>query len=247
MSTIIFYDIPSKLPGNVWSPNTQKTRFTLNYKRIPFTTVWWEFDEIESKAKETGIPPTGKKQDGSPLYTIPAIYDPATKKYIADSVLIAEYLDEQYPNTPRLIPDGTLALQHAYITALFTKLGAALPLVPYATVKIMNPSSAKFLRNRFEADGKTVEEKVLKGDELKGQWAKVKESFGDVAGWIKKSEGPFLGGDKPIFADFETAGWLFFLRAILGKDDGLWQDFLTWNDGVLGKFVGAVEQYQSYE
>ncbi|KAF9531525.1 hypothetical protein CPB83DRAFT_786941 [Crepidotus variabilis] len=31
---IIFYDIPSKLPGCAWSPNTWKIRFYLNYRRI---------------------------------------------------------------------------------------------------------------------------------------------------------------------------------------------------------------------
>ncbi|KAF8628761.1 hypothetical protein AX15_003734 [Amanita polypyramis BW_CC] len=247
MSTIIFYDIPSVLPGKVWSPNTQKTRFTLNYKRIPFTTVWWEFNEIESKSKELGILPTGKKADGSPLYTLPAIYDPSTKKYISDSILIAEYLDEQYPNTPRVIPDGTLALQHAYVAAFSSKFAVAFPLLPDAEIKILNASSVKHIRNGVEADGKTIEEKALKGDERKEQWTKVKGSLSDVAGWIQKSGGPFLGGDKPIFSDFETAGWIFFLRAIFGKDSEFWRDLLTWNDGRLGKFIGDIEQYQSYE
>ncbi|KAF8628760.1 hypothetical protein AX15_003733 [Amanita polypyramis BW_CC] len=247
MSTIIFYDIPSVLPGKVWSPNTQKTRFTLNYKRIPFTTVWWEFNEIESKSKELGIHPTGKKADGSPLYTVPAIYDPTTKKYIANSILIAEYLDKQYPDSPRVIPDGTVALQHAYGTAFSPKFRVAYPLLFDAELKILNPPSAKYFRGKFETDGKTIEEKALKGDERREQWIKVKESLSDVAGWIQKSSGPFLGGHKPVFSDFETAGWLFFLRAVLGKDSEFWQDFLTWNDGYLGKYVDAFEQYQSYE
>ena len=28
---IIFYDIPSTLPGKAWSPNTWKTRYVMNY------------------------------------------------------------------------------------------------------------------------------------------------------------------------------------------------------------------------
>ncbi|KAF8628762.1 hypothetical protein AX15_003735 [Amanita polypyramis BW_CC] len=235
MSTIIFYDIPSRLPGKVWSPNPQKTRFTLNYKRIPFTTI------------KLGILPTGEKPDGSPFYSLPAIYDPAIKRYIADSILIAEYLDEQYPDTPRVIPDGTVALQYAFITAFSIKFSPALSLSLDSAIKILNPSSVKHMRSRFEEDGKTIEEKALKGDDFKVQWAKLEESLGDVAGWIQKSGGPFLGGDKPVFSDFEVAGYLFCLRAIFGKDSDLWQDFLTWDDGGLGKFIAAIEQYQSYE
>ncbi|KAF8721476.1 hypothetical protein AX14_010318 [Amanita brunnescens Koide BX004] len=245
-NVIILYDIPSKLPDKAWSPNVLKTRFTLTYKGIPFVSEWWDFEEIEPKSKELGIAPTGKKPDGSPHYTLPAIYDPATKKYISDSILIAEYLDKEHPNTPRLIPDGTLALQHAYPTAFSTQFNAAGPLIPDPLIKILNPSNEKHIRTKVEKGGTTVEEMGLKGDARKEQWAKAKANFSVVDGWIQKSGGTFLGGDKPIFADFATAGWIFFLRAILGKDSELWQEFLTWDDGRWGKYVSAVEQYLCY-
>ncbi|KAF8625609.1 hypothetical protein AX17_006795 [Amanita inopinata Kibby_2008] len=248
MSTIIFYDIPSKLPDNLFGPNTQKTRFTLRYKGLPFKTEWIEFSDIEPKCKELGIAPTAKKPDGSPRYTVPAIYDPSTKKYIADSILIAEYLDEQYPNTPRLIPDGTKALQHAYNAAFATQFGPVLAIVLPAVIKVVNPPSEKFLRAVMEADGKTVEEKEPKGEERKAIWQTFKENMHVVDGWIQRNGGGvFLGGDKPIFADFEMAGFIFTIRAALGKDSELWKEFERFDEGRWGKFVEAVEKYQSYD
>ncbi|KAF8625610.1 hypothetical protein AX17_006796 [Amanita inopinata Kibby_2008] len=246
MSTITFFDIPCKLSDNLWSPNTQKTRFTLNYKGLPFKTEWVEFPDIEAKCKELGIPATAKKPDGSPRYTVPAIYDTSTKKYVADSILIAEYLDKQYPNTPRLIPEGTKALQHAYIAAFATQFGSVFPVILGPLLKVLNPPSEKFIRAGVEADGKPAEEKVPKGEAFKEAWVKVKESFTMVDGWIQKSGGVFLGGDKPVFADFEMAGYIFTMRAVWGKDSELWKEFEGFNEGRWGKFVTAVEKYQSY-
>lgn len=56
----------------------------------------------------------GAKPDtmaGKPWYTLPIIYDPSTDRVVADSLEIAKYLDEQYPETPNVIPPGTDALQ----------------------------------------------------------------------------------------------------------------------------------------
>ena len=222
-------------------------RFTLAYKGIPFVSEWWDFDKIEPKSKELGIAPTGKKPDNSPRYTLPAIYDPATKKYISDSILIAEYLDKEYPNTPRLFPDGTLALQHAYGTAFSTRFGAVGPLIQDLVIKILSPSGEKHIRARVrERFGKAIEETSLKGDARKEQWEKARANLSIVDGWIQKSGGTFFGGDRPIFIDFETAGWIFFLRTVLGEDSDEWQQFLTWDNGRWSKFVSAVEQYLSY-
>ena len=41
---------------------------------------------------------------GEVKYTVPVIYDPATKRVIKDSFEIAKYLDEQYPDRPTLLP-----------------------------------------------------------------------------------------------------------------------------------------------
>ncbi|KAH0826287.1 hypothetical protein J3R83DRAFT_5763 [Lanmaoa asiatica] len=117
---IINYDIPSITPGRTWSPNTMKTRFAnqhpttrvvvvepqnltdhhirlrycLGYKQLLFTTVWVEFPDIAGLLQSKGVT--------HPTYTLPAIKDPNTGTFIMDSLAIATYLDETYPETPNV-------------------------------------------------------------------------------------------------------------------------------------------------
>ena len=95
----------------------------MDYKRLPYKTVFVEFSEIARVSQEIGAKPTGTWPDGSPKYTVPAIYDPSTKTAVSDSVAIAQYLDATYPDTPRVIPEGTEAFQETVLVALRTVVG----------------------------------------------------------------------------------------------------------------------------
>ncbi|TFY51247.1 hypothetical protein EVJ58_g10668, partial [Rhodofomes roseus] len=96
---IILYDIPSTVPGNAWSANTWKTRFALNYKGIPYRTQWVEYPDIAPLLTSLGVSPNTPSTWTFP-YTLPAIYDPRTRTVLMDSIKIARYLDETYPDTP---------------------------------------------------------------------------------------------------------------------------------------------------
>jgi glutathione S-transferase len=51
------------------------------------------------------------------------IQDPSTGKTVGDTFEIAQYLDEEYPHGPRLIPPSTTALHRAfniYVDNIFT-------------------------------------------------------------------------------------------------------------------------------
>ena len=39
-------------------------RYALNYKKLPYKTVWVEFHEIEPAAKKVGAKPTRTKPNG---------------------------------------------------------------------------------------------------------------------------------------------------------------------------------------
>lgn len=88
----------------------------MEYKQIPYRTIWLEYPEIEPTLRGIGAKPSGVKPDGSPWYTIPVIADeihpgPDGKPtVVVDSWDIAEYLDEKFPDRP-LFPAGTKALQ----------------------------------------------------------------------------------------------------------------------------------------
>ncbi|KIM41199.1 hypothetical protein M413DRAFT_72542, partial [Hebeloma cylindrosporum] len=127
--TVIFYDIPFIAPGKAWSPNTWKIRYCLHYKGTAHRTEWVEFPDIAPLCNELVIPPTGMNRDGIQRFTLPAIHDPATGLYLADSMLIAEYLDKRYPDKPRMFPENTMGLYMVFSTAAPFTLGPLLALI----------------------------------------------------------------------------------------------------------------------
>jgi glutathione S-transferase len=94
----------------------------LNYKKIPYTTVWVEYADIQTMSKEIGATTTEKRPTGEPRYTLPTIRNPATGEIIADSAKIIAYLEEKYPERP-LIPAGTLEQQLAFSGKIFGAIG----------------------------------------------------------------------------------------------------------------------------
>ena len=84
-------------------------RYALKYKGIPFVTEWCEFTALPDKLKAAGAPPNSIKEDGTETYRTPTIIDDSTGKGVTESMIIAEYLDETYPDKPLLFPPGTAA------------------------------------------------------------------------------------------------------------------------------------------
>ena len=62
---------------------------------MPFTTVWVELPDIAGFLQSKGAT--------HPPYTLPAIDDPNTGALVVDSLAIAAYLDETYPETPKVL------------------------------------------------------------------------------------------------------------------------------------------------
>jgi hypothetical protein len=97
-------------------------RLNLNYKRIPYKTVWVEYADIQHLLKDSGASPTDKRPDGTDRYTLPAIQDPATGQVITESFAIAQYLEKKYPDRP-VIPAGTDAQQSSFVQSILVLLG----------------------------------------------------------------------------------------------------------------------------
>jgi len=115
---ITFYDISSLLGLKTWSPNTWKPRLVLNYKQIPYKTVWVALSDVEDAVKKIGGKPTDVKPNkggGVPMYTLPAILDESgdTPVVVTDSTAIIEYLDAKYPDRP-VLPKSGKALEYAF-------------------------------------------------------------------------------------------------------------------------------------
>ncbi|KAI0356413.1 hypothetical protein OH77DRAFT_1401026 [Trametes cingulata] len=249
---IIFYDIPGKdvsLKG--WSPNTWKTRYTLNVKGIPYKTVWVEYPDIEAVLRKVGALPTEHKADGSPLYTLPAIYDPNTKTALADSAAIVRYLEKTYPDTPRLIPAGTDALHAAFNQAFKSVLGEDLHHVMVAAVanKLPPRSEAYFRATREVRFGAKLDELAPPGPKREKYWSGVQKAFHTYTQWLEAdgTDKLFFTGDKIAYADITVAGYLVWLRVILGADSKEWADLRSWEGGRWARFMDAFEKYETVD
>ncbi|OAX43975.1 hypothetical protein K503DRAFT_730497 [Rhizopogon vinicolor AM-OR11-026] len=243
-SPIIFYDIPSTLSVNAWSPNTWKTRYALNIKGVPYETVWVEYPDIEALAKKIGAPSTGTKDDGSPSYTLPIINDPNTGKVVSDSFLIAEYLDATYPGGNTLFPPGTKPLIAAFEGSVVGAIGGILPLQLALSCYILNPSSQKYFRATREATfGKKIEEFSPAGAHRDADWAKAKEGLVAVDGWFSKNGGgKFVMGDSISYADGVLGGWLAWVK-IINESSAAWEDLAAWHGGRWSTYLTNLQPF----
>ncbi|TFK32249.1 hypothetical protein BDQ12DRAFT_739525 [Crucibulum laeve] len=241
---ITFYDFASTLPGITFNPNTWKTRYSLNYKQIPYKTEWLEYSEIESVYKKLGIAPSAKKPDGSDFYTLPAIYDTSTNTGVSESLAIAAYLDKAYPAKPMLLPVGTEALQAAFVDAFSSKFGTSFRLFIPPVLEILHPSSVDFfIRSRTAAIGKPFLDTLPVGAEREAELKKFEAGLSAVDGWYQKNGGgPFIMGDTPSFADFVVGGFLGCGNAMANHIPE-WNDVLERDDGRWKKLGEALEKY----
>ncbi|KAI0720565.1 hypothetical protein C8T65DRAFT_735893 [Cerioporus squamosus] len=246
---IVLYDLPGNAAENkAWSPNTWKTRFSLNVKSIPYKTVWVEYPDIATLSKQIGVGPTTTNADGSPLYTLPAIYDPNSRTAVADSVAIARYLDRMYPSSgPMLIPRETDALHMAFIHAFRDAyMPDAAQLVLPATCAQLNPrSEAYFRRTREEWFNAKLEDFAPAGSEKRAQhWKGVEEALHTVKEWLGAdgTEKVHAMGDRVSFADVVVASYLIWMKLILGPDSKEWMDMMEWDGGYWERFMAEFVQ-----
>lgn len=162
--------------------------FILNYKRLPYGTVWVEFSDVEATLRMIGAPPTSKRSDGRPVYTLPVIVDPSWSQnaptILSNANVIAEYLESAYPARP-IFPEGSRALQTLfvhYIQDIFVK-----PLLP-----ILVPLTHQRLPERSQAHfrhgcGHTPSTTTLAGPQHEQAWAAVKEQFNFLATILDKN------------------------------------------------------------
>jgi len=244
---ITFFDIPSTFPAQAWSPNTWKTRFSLNYKGIPYKTAWIEYPDIEEHCKKLGIQAVDTKADGRPHYTLPAIYDSTTGLAIGDSIQIAEYLDKQYPDTPKLIPAGTEALQHAFHYAFGATSRAILPLVLFDINCRLHPVSQEYFeRTKGEEVGGHLEKIIPNKQVREEKWRAVQAEFDRLDSWLQKnSSGPFIMVDTISFADCTLAGCLLRLQIVWGENSEEWSRVKSWHRGRWVKFLDVMKPYMA--
>lgn len=217
----------------------------MNYKGIPHRTIFIEHHHVEARAKELGARPTAVKSwDGKdPFYTLPILNDPNTGATVSDSAAIIEYLDETYPETPRLNPKGCKTFQKAFKDALSSKLGAMWQFALAPTRAVLSPDAQAYFIKRWEfLCGKKFDDILPRGSIRDAEWEIFKNGLGEVDAWFKDDQ-KFVMEDALTVADLDLVGFLIWLKTIWGVDSTEWKNVSAWHDGRWGELVQNVEQY----
>lgn len=176
------------------------------------------------------------------MYTLPVIHDPNTGATVSDSVVIAEYLEKTYPNTPKVFPNETHGLQLAYLKTPL--LAPATAIVLPQTHKILNPPSEVFFRaTREKTFGRQMEDVPPRGEERVATWKQVEDNFAKVAQLYEKEGGPFMMGRTLSYADIVTGSMLVWVKLIFGEDSEEWKLIKGWQSGRWETLLKDMEKY----
>ncbi|TFK28928.1 hypothetical protein FA15DRAFT_664564 [Coprinopsis marcescibilis] len=258
---ITFYDIPCVDGPRPFSSNTLKTRFSLNYKGLPFETEWIEYCDMEALYQKFALAPARIDPDGRAVHSLPLIKDNSSGQdvFVADSLEIAKYLDKTYPDTPRLIPiseDGKdIAAQfqafeidwfmnHAlsFAPVLFKEVQSVLSQRGWDFFKVVRAVNVNAVRP--DRPISNLDELELSAEEKKEAWSKFKASFDfldDKFGG--KGNLTWYFGDDISFADFMVAGLLVCVKIVVGENSDDWKEILALNDGKWKLFLERLEKY----
>jgi len=251
MSThITFYDLTRTVPSDQspaeigWSPNTLKTRLGLAIKGLPFKTEWLQWLEIEPKSEGYNLP---AKVTGIP-YILPVIVDNKTGRVVRESLEIAKYLDEQYPDTPRLIPEHSAALQAVFVDQVAQPLVFAIfPVIINDILAQCDEKNAVYFReSRARLFGVKYEDLLATGEARVAKLNELKALLDKAATWIAHNgEGAVFvnGGDKPAHADTALAGVFLWTLRVVGKEHEVSKIILTANEGRWEKYLAALSPY----
>lgn len=226
-------------------------RFALNYKGIPYRTEWVEYPQIAPLLTSLGVEPYPAPTLRP--YTLPAIYDPRTQRALMDSIKIATYLDETYPDTPALLPPPTRAFHYVFQDALLRTVHERLIplLIPTCIVKLNPPSQLYFRETREVTFGCKVEE-LSPPEKRAEQWAAVEKGFSVLASWFEAAGDDrllIMGGDVSggvsgvCHADTAIAGLLMWIRQVYGEESKEWQRVENFDGGRWGHFLDYFEKW----
>ncbi len=195
------YDLAAADPRLRFSPYCWRSRMALAHKGLGVETIPWRFTDKDAIAF------SGQGR-------VPVLVDGDT--VVADSWEIAAYLDKAYPDRPALFGSDD-----ARGAALFVKRWtegqlhpALVRLIVADIVKILDPKDAGYFReSREKALGARLEDYVAaRADNLK----RLHEVLAPLRFTVKDI--PFLGGERPAYADYIVFGALQWARCSSPQD-----------------------------
>jgi glutathione S-transferase len=194
MGIVKFYDLLSVHPKVWWSTNTYKTRFVLNYKRIPYTVVGIHYPDIEETSKSLGLGPSDRR----PTWTLPIIeYEGSV---VRGSFDIAKFLDSKFRERPIVGIECEKSQEYVrktLVPAIWQMTG---PMVP----AILDQRDQEFFRRT----------RIL--PEREDNHVKVVEAIWPMIRGIK--EGGYIYGNEIHYADLVLGSILIWMLRTKAED-----------------------------
>lgn len=191
-----------------------------------------------------GAPPTSILPDGKPRYTAPTITDSKTGKAVTESAVIAEYLDVEYPDTPKLFPPGPAAAIHIFEQIWEEQVMTHLrPLMIPAVYANVNPESKTFVREVSEKMFNCRFEDFMPEEKRPEQLLKLKAGLSKIAAYLDQNgkEKSFFLGYTFSYADCIVAGPLISAKKLL--DHAEWGQIESFDGGRWRNIVEHCEKF----
>ena len=228
--TIALYDLAAAEDDRRFSPYCWRVKMALAHKGLAFETLAWRFTEKEALAF-------------SGSSTVPVIVDGS--RHVADSWTIANYLDEAYPDRPRLF-EGEEARTLAFFFKHWCERSVHGPIMRAVVMDIYaalhEKDKAYFRSSREKRFGKTLEE--LSADQP-GAINALQTALDPLRPLL--AEQPFVCGRAPGFADYILFGAFQWARAVsavklLEPDDPVH----AWRERLLGMYNGLARKAKGH-
>jgi glutathione S-transferase len=213
-----------------FSPFCWRTRMALAHKGFGAESIPWRFTE-----KEAISPHKSEK--------VPVLLD--GDKAVADSWVIANYLEDSYPDRPSLFGgEGGRAMGRMLNWwGDVVVIGGMFPLIVADIVEHLRPVDQVYFRQSREARfGKPLEQVVANRD---SNVESFRKSLDPMRLTLKTQ--PFLGGAASNYADYIVFGGFQWARAVspfplLKPDDPVY----AWRETMLDAFDGMARKSPGY-
>lgn len=229
--SIKLYELAANEVDRRFSPSCWRIRMALVHKGLEAEHIPMRFTEKDIIAF-------------SDQGRVPVLVD--GDRTVVDSWQIANYLDETYPDKPSLLGDAatrslTLFVKHWDESVLPSLL---FPLIILDIFQNIHDKDKDYFRTSREAAlGKTLEEFADRDHDEALQ--AFRKALNPLRNTLKDT--PFLGGDRPAFADYILLGRFQIARCmspviLLESDDSIY----GWRERMLDAFDGFARNVPAY-
>ena len=220
------YDLAAADDKIRFSPNCWRTRMALAHTGLETETIPWRFTEKD----EISFSGQG---------AVPVLLD--GQKSVNDSWDIAVYLEEAYPDSPKLF-DSAESKAHAYFIKIWCEQtvhpGVIKQIMPELFAMLHEKDKAYFRESREKRFGVTLEQFAEGAEEALPAFRKALNPLRFTLGHQE-----FVGGGAPSFADYILFGAFQWARTSSARDLLEAGDPIAdWRQRLLEMFGGLAER-----